>query len=119
MTGRDAARAEGVAAELGGNTTGLGFDLAAPEAIGEALSGVGAVDNLVLAAIERDNNRAREYHIASATRLVTLKLIGYTEVVHALVLRGSATRARWSSSGASPRTGPTRARRPSRRSTEA
>jgi NAD(P)-dependent dehydrogenase (short-subunit alcohol dehydrogenase family) len=87
VTGRDAARAEGLAAELGGDTTGLGFDLAAPEAIGEALSGVGAVDHLVLAAIERDNNRAREYDIASATRLVTLKLIGYTEVVHALAPR--------------------------------
>ena len=47
-------------------------------------SGVGPIDHLVLAAIERDYNRACEYDIAAATRLVTLKLIGYTEVVHAL-----------------------------------
>jgi NAD(P)-dependent dehydrogenase (short-subunit alcohol dehydrogenase family) len=43
------------------------------------------VDHLVLAAIERDHNTAAEYVIERALRLVTLKLVGYTEVVHALV----------------------------------
>jgi NAD(P)-dependent dehydrogenase (short-subunit alcohol dehydrogenase family) len=45
---------------------------------------VGDVDYLVLAAIERDVNKVAEYDIAGALRLVTLKLVGYTEVVHAL-----------------------------------
>jgi NAD(P)-dependent dehydrogenase (short-subunit alcohol dehydrogenase family) len=41
----------------------------------------------VLAAIERDTNTVRDYDIARAVRLVTLKLVGYTEVVHQLVDR--------------------------------
>jgi NAD(P)-dependent dehydrogenase (short-subunit alcohol dehydrogenase family) len=45
------------------------------------------VDRLVLAAIERDYNSVQEYDVAKATRLVVLKLVGYTEVVHALTPR--------------------------------
>jgi len=48
------------------------------------------VDRLVLAAIERDENSARDYDVARALRLVTLKLVGYTEVVHALLDRLTA-----------------------------
>ena len=39
------------------------------------------------AAIERDVNTVREYNIDAALRLVTLKLVGYTEVIHRLVPR--------------------------------
>ena len=39
------------------------------------------MDRLVLAAIERDANTVADYDIDRATRLATLKLIGYTEVV--------------------------------------
>jgi NAD(P)-dependent dehydrogenase (short-subunit alcohol dehydrogenase family) len=42
------------------------------------------VRRLVLAAIDRDANSVAEYDIARAIRLVTLKLVGYTEVVHTL-----------------------------------
>jgi NAD(P)-dependent dehydrogenase (short-subunit alcohol dehydrogenase family) len=84
VTGRDSARADAAAKEIGGNTSGLGFDLAEPHAIAERLTGVGDVDYLVLAAIERDTNTVQEYDIAGALRLVTLKLVGYTEVIHAL-----------------------------------
>jgi NAD(P)-dependent dehydrogenase (short-subunit alcohol dehydrogenase family) len=42
------------------------------------------VQYVVLAAIERDSNSVREYNVAAALRLVTLKLVGYTEVIHAL-----------------------------------
>jgi NAD(P)-dependent dehydrogenase (short-subunit alcohol dehydrogenase family) len=87
VTGRDQARAETAASEIGGATRGLGFDLAEPHTIAERLEDVGDVDHLVLAAIERDVNKVREYDIAGALRLVTLKLVGYTEVVHALVPR--------------------------------
>jgi hypothetical protein len=38
-------------------------------------------------AIDRDQNSVREYDLVRAIRLVTLKLVGYTEVVHALADR--------------------------------
>ena len=83
LTSRDAGRAAVVAEEVGAR--GLALDLAEPETIVEALAGVERVDHLVLAAIDRDHNTAAEYGIGRAIRLVTLKLVGYTEVVHALV----------------------------------
>lgn len=89
VTGRDQARAEKAAEEIGGSTRGLGFDLAEPHTIAEALAEVGDVDYLVLAAIERDVNKVREYEIGAALRLVTMKLVGYTEVIHALLPRMS------------------------------
>jgi NAD(P)-dependent dehydrogenase (short-subunit alcohol dehydrogenase family) len=84
VTGRDQARAEAAASEIGGSTRGLGFDLAEPHTIADHLAEVGDVDHLVLAAIERDVNTVQEYDIDAALRLVTLKLVGYTEVIHAL-----------------------------------
>ena len=87
VTGRDQARAETAAEEIGGRTSGIGFDLCEPQAIAERVADVGDVDYLVLAAIERDANTVREYDLAAALRLVTLKLVGYTEVIHALAPR--------------------------------
>ncbi len=87
VTGRDQARAEAAASEIGGSTRGIGFDLAEPQTIAASLADVGDVDYVVLAAIERDTNKVAEYDIAGALRLVTLKLVGYTEVVHALLPR--------------------------------
>jgi NAD(P)-dependent dehydrogenase (short-subunit alcohol dehydrogenase family) len=84
VTGRDQARAEAAAGEIGGSTRGIGFDLAEPRSIAGALADVGDVEYLVLAAIERDVNKVQEYDIEAALRLVTLKLVGYTEVIHAL-----------------------------------
>jgi NAD(P)-dependent dehydrogenase (short-subunit alcohol dehydrogenase family) len=89
VTGRDATRAKDVAASLGDGARGLGIDLAEPETIGAALADVERVDGLVLAAIERDANTVADYDIGRARRLITLKLIGYTEVVHALLSRMS------------------------------
>jgi NAD(P)-dependent dehydrogenase (short-subunit alcohol dehydrogenase family) len=85
VTGRDQTRAETAASEIGGATRGLGFDLAEPHTIAGALAGVEGVDHLVLAAIERDVNKIREYEIDTALRLVTMKLVGYTEVIHVLL----------------------------------
>jgi NAD(P)-dependent dehydrogenase (short-subunit alcohol dehydrogenase family) len=88
ITGRDADRCAGVAAGIsGGSVTPLAFDLAEPETIATALESVGPVEHLVLAAIERDYNHVLEYDIVRALRLVTLKLVGYTEVVHTLAPR--------------------------------
>jgi NAD(P)-dependent dehydrogenase (short-subunit alcohol dehydrogenase family) len=87
VTGRDQGRAETAAAEIGGSTSGIGFDLAEPQTIAASLQEVGELQYLVLAAIERDVNRVREYDIGAAVRLVTLKLVGYTEVIHTLAPR--------------------------------
>jgi NAD(P)-dependent dehydrogenase (short-subunit alcohol dehydrogenase family) len=87
VTGRDQARAEAAAREIGGRTRGIGFDLAEPHTIEDSLADVGDVDYLVLAAIERDANKVHEYDMAAALRLVTLKLVGYTEVIHTLIPR--------------------------------
>jgi NAD(P)-dependent dehydrogenase (short-subunit alcohol dehydrogenase family) len=84
LTGRDGARAAAAAGEIGGDTTGLALDLAEPHSIAAALASVDTVDHLVLAAIERDVNKVTDYDIDLALRLVTLKLVGYTEVVHTL-----------------------------------
>jgi len=83
VTGRHPERAEAAASELG--VTGLTFDLAEPHEIAGCIEGIdGQVDYLVLAAIERDVNNVRDYDIAKAVRLATLKLVGYTEVIHCL-----------------------------------
>lgn len=87
ITGRDRARTEEVAASIGERAGAIALDISEPEAIAEQLAPLGAVHGLVLAAIERDANTVRDYDIARARRLVTLKLIGYTEVVHALLDR--------------------------------
>jgi NAD(P)-dependent dehydrogenase (short-subunit alcohol dehydrogenase family) len=87
ITGREAARASAIAAEIGGSVRGLALDLAQPEEIESRLADVEHVDELVIAAIERDENSVRDYDIDRAIRLATLKLVGTTEVVHALAPR--------------------------------
>ncbi|MGW2570750.1 SDR family NAD(P)-dependent oxidoreductase [Streptomyces sp. NPDC001537] len=82
LTGRDPDRADSVAKEIGAR--GLALDLSRPREIAAALADVGRVDHLVLAGVSRDENRATDYDIPAALRLVTLKLVGYTEVVHVL-----------------------------------
>lgn len=82
LTGRDAHRADTLAKEFGAR--GLALDLGRPLEIAGALADVGRVDHLVLAGVTRDDNKVTEYDIDAALRLVTLKLVGYTEVVHAL-----------------------------------
>ena len=87
ITGRDPEHAAKMAAELGTTVRGLGFDLTQPEGIAGALADVGFVDHLVLAAIDRDENTAEGYDFRRAINLATLKLVGYPEVVHALLDR--------------------------------
>lgn len=87
ISGRDAASAQACAAEIGGSTRGIGLDLAEPTTIAEKLAEIGEVEFLVLAAIERDTNTVKDYDIAAAMRLVTLKIVGFTEVIHALLPR--------------------------------
>jgi NAD(P)-dependent dehydrogenase (short-subunit alcohol dehydrogenase family) len=87
LSGRERQRADAVAADLGGKARGIALDLAEPDQLAERLAGVERVGHLVLAAIERDENKVRSFDLEGATRLATLKLIGYTEVVHQLAPR--------------------------------
>ncbi|MFB2579700.1 SDR family NAD(P)-dependent oxidoreductase [Herbiconiux sp. P15] len=87
ITGRDQTRTEEIAATLGSSATGIALDISEPRTIAEQLKPVGQAHGLVLAAIERDQNTIRDYDIERAIRLVTLKLVGYTETVHALLDR--------------------------------
>jgi NAD(P)-dependent dehydrogenase (short-subunit alcohol dehydrogenase family) len=85
ITGRDQGRAETAAQSLGGNVTVRAADLTKPHDIAKSLTGLGSIRHVVLTAIQRDMNTVRDYDIDRAINLVTLKLIGYTETIHALL----------------------------------
>jgi NAD(P)-dependent dehydrogenase (short-subunit alcohol dehydrogenase family) len=90
LTGQTPANVEAAVEALRGSegaVQGTTFDLSRPEDIGAALADVGPVRRLALVAIDRDQNTVAEYDLVKALRLVTLKLVGYTEVVHALLPR--------------------------------
>lgn len=87
ITSRSADSADQIAADLGAGASGIALDVSEPEQIADRLSGLPRLDGLVLGAIERDANTIREYDIARARRLITLKLIGYTETIHTLLDR--------------------------------
>jgi len=84
---RDPERGAAIAAEIGGRTRSVSLDLSEPAGIAGGLADVGPVDHLVITAIDRDDNKVREYDIGRAINLATLKLVGYTEVIHALLDR--------------------------------
>lgn len=84
VSSRSMERAEALAKELGGESVPVAFDLAEPHSIAPALAGVDDVLRVVLMGIYRDDNKVREYNVDEAIKLVTLKLVGYTEVVHVL-----------------------------------
>jgi NAD(P)-dependent dehydrogenase (short-subunit alcohol dehydrogenase family) len=86
ITGRERAGAEGVAATLGAGTSGLGVDLSKPHSIAAALAEVPSpIHHIVITAILRDANTARDYDIDRAINLATLKLVGYTAAITALL----------------------------------
>ncbi|HEY5319183.1 MAG TPA: SDR family oxidoreductase [Solirubrobacteraceae bacterium] len=89
ITSRDAASADAVAREIGPGARGMALQLGSPETIADALADVTQVDNLVITAIEQAVNSVRDFDIAQAVRSVTVKLVGYTEVVRVLHSRFS------------------------------
>ncbi len=93
ITGREQTACDACAAEIGGSTRAIALDLAEPHTIAERLGDLGDVQYLVLVAIDRDSNTVKDYDIDAAVRLVTLKLVGYTEVIHALASRFTADSA--------------------------
>ena len=93
ITGREQTACDACAAEIGGSTRAIALDLAEPHTIAERLADIGDVQYLVLVAIDRDANSLKQYDIDAAVRLVTLKLVGYTEVIHTLASRFTADSA--------------------------
>lgn len=87
IAGRDAERSASIAATVNDSAYGLSVDVADPHSVGDGLRDVGNVDRLVITAVERDLNSVKDYDIESATRLATMKLVGYTSVIHHLVGR--------------------------------
>jgi NAD(P)-dependent dehydrogenase (short-subunit alcohol dehydrogenase family) len=85
ITGRDRARSEAAAAGLGAGASGLAVDLSKPHEIAPALATVPAIRHIVITAILRDANSARDYDIDRALNLVTMKMVGYTAAIHALL----------------------------------
>lgn len=85
LTSRDLGRAQAAAQEIGGDSVAVNMDLSYPHQIAAALADVEDVQHLALVALHRDGNKVREYNIDEAIKLVTLKLVGYTECVHQLV----------------------------------
>ncbi|HEY4452729.1 MAG TPA: SDR family oxidoreductase [Pseudonocardiaceae bacterium] len=84
ITSRDKDRADAAAAEIGGSTRGLAINLAEPTTIAGSLADITEVDNLVITAIEQGANTLQDLDIEHAVRSVTIKLVGYAEVVRAL-----------------------------------
>ncbi|MET7747507.1 SDR family oxidoreductase [Micromonospora sp. NPDC005367] len=84
ITSRDKARAEAVAAEIGGDTRGLGADLSQPGSIAAAFADVTEVDNLVITATSQTPNTLAEFDVEAAVTSVTIKLVGYAETVRVL-----------------------------------
>jgi NAD(P)-dependent dehydrogenase (short-subunit alcohol dehydrogenase family) len=87
VTSRDPNRAEAAAGKVGHGATAIVVDLAKPHEIASKFAAVGPVDHLVITAVDRDRNSVKAYDIAAAIRLVTTKLIGYTEIAHTLAER--------------------------------
>ncbi len=85
---RDLDRTRKVADSLGDAATAVVLELSEPESIAPGPRSRSArCMASSWGAIDRDANTIRDYDLGRAMRLVTLKLIGYTEVVHALLDR--------------------------------
>jgi NAD(P)-dependent dehydrogenase (short-subunit alcohol dehydrogenase family) len=91
FSGRSLEATQAVASDLGSRAVALAVDLSEPTSIHDALSSVPTVDALIIPAIERDTNTIADYNIERAIRLVTLKLVGYTEAIHVLRERFTST----------------------------
>jgi len=84
LTGRSEDGAHRVAAEIGGETSGLRLDLSRPHEAAEALREVGTVDRLALVGMQRDVNTIAAYDVTRAIDLVVTKIVGYLTVVSVL-----------------------------------
>lgn len=85
IAGRDRERATVEAEKIGARA--IHVDLAEPTSIAASLADVETVDELVILAIDRDQNSIKDYAIDRAIALTTTKLVSYIETVHVLYPR--------------------------------
>jgi len=85
---RNMERANAAASEIGARA--IHIDLTAPTTIAASLADIDAVDELVILAIDRDQNSVKDYAIDRAIALTTTKLVSYIETVHTLYPRMTA-----------------------------
>ena len=85
IAGRDHDRSEQIADEIGADVRGVGVDLSQPDTIARALSDVGPISRLVITAVARDHNPIKEYNVSTASDLITMKMVGYSETIHVLI----------------------------------
>jgi NAD(P)-dependent dehydrogenase (short-subunit alcohol dehydrogenase family) len=93
VAGRSLERAQSAADEIGPSCRGLAVDLTEPHDLPGALSTVESVSALVLTAAEPNENSVSEFDPASAARIASIKLTGYTSVIAALAPRFAADSA--------------------------
>jgi NAD(P)-dependent dehydrogenase (short-subunit alcohol dehydrogenase family) len=87
ITSRDLGRAEAAAGKIDGTARGLAVNLSEPAGLADALAGVGEVDNLVVCGIDQTPSTLAGFDVEAAIRVVTVKLVGYTETVRVLRAR--------------------------------
>ena len=84
VTSRSADRAAEVSAELGDGSSGVVLELADPGRSRRRSPTSAGSTTWCITAIDRDQNTLDNYDPVAAIRLATIKLVAYTEVVHAL-----------------------------------
>lgn len=87
VAGRDMARSQQAAMNIGPGVQACAIDLARPDTIAPGLAALPQMDYVVLSAMERDGNHVKTYDAVAAMRTVTVKMVGYVEVLHALNTR--------------------------------
>lgn len=85
IAARNMDRANKAASEIG--AVAIHVDLTEPTTIADSLAGIETVDELVILAIDRDQNSVKDYAIDRAIALTTTKLVSYIETVHVLYPR--------------------------------
>lgn len=88
IAARNMERAGAAAAEVGARA--IHVDLTEPTTIADSLADIESVDELVILAIDRDQNSVKDYAIDRAIALTTTKLVSYIETVHVLHPRMTA-----------------------------
>lgn len=88
IAARNMEKATAAAGEIGARA--IHIDLTAPTTIADSLADIETVDELVILAIDRDQNSVKDYAIDRAIALTTTKLVSYIETVHVLYPRMTA-----------------------------
>ncbi len=83
VTGRGAERAASVAASIGAGVKGAALDLLDSASIGAAISGLEAIDHLVLTPVHPGNSSVRSGDAKDWTQAAHVKLVAYLEVIAA------------------------------------